>query len=216
MMSIPFAKSLVFALVCAASAAQAAPIMQIGGSYGYRVHPHSSTLTSITGLTFDGVAESFSLATFGGPATNVTINESQTDLGGGFHSVFISLQADGDLYPTAGDNGFVDIGRAGNDPLDLLRQARLRSAVVSMFAGNTLVVTADFVSIFSGSFSGLNPWDGYFMNPLGGGGFTGVGGLGVDRVELTFGLQEAVPEPQTLALVLGSLLLLGATRRRGV
>ena len=216
MMSIPFAKSLVFALVCAASAAQAAPIMQIGGSYGYRVHPHSSTLTSITGLTFDGVAESFSLATFGGPATNVTINESQTDLGGGFHSVFISFQADGDLYPIAVDNGFVDIGRAGNDPLDLLRQARLRSAVVSMFMGDTLVVTADFVSIFSGSFSSLNPWDGYFLDPLGGGGVTGVGGLGVDRVELTFGLQETVPEPQTLALVLGSLLLLGATRRRGV
>lgn len=154
------------------------------------------------------------LSDYGGPTgRNVTIDKSQTDLGGDAHSVAISLLGDGDLFPTASEFGYINIGFPGANPLDLLRPARLVSAVLSMYAGSTLIGSADFVAIFGASFSSLAPWDGFFISPGTSGGFLPVGALGVDRIELNLSLQE-LPEPQTLSLVTLSLLMLGLLRRR--
>lgn len=199
------------------TASMAAPIMVDGGTYTFRILPSGGdpAPSAITGITFDGNAESFSLSDFGGPPNvRVTIDESQTELGGGLHEVVVGLTATGDLFPVAGQTGFVNIG-FGGDPLDLARDARLVSAFLSMWAGTDFIGEADFVAVFPGLFSSLDPWDGYFLTDGVHGGFGNVGGRGIDRIGLRFILEEnGVPLPGTLALSAAALLLLAGVRRR--
>ena len=203
------------ALVLAGPAVATAAIVQVGSTYGVRVVGASSGATDADGITFDGASESFTRTFVSGASVEVTVNESQTALGGGAHEILVRLTSSGDLFPVADEGGFVNIGRPGSDPLNLLSQVRLNQAIVTLYIDDNVWASADFVSAFPTLFSSLNPWDGYFLNPLNSGGFTNSGGRGVNRVDLLFRVTE-VPEPGTLALLGLGLVGLGLSRRRKV
>lgn len=226
-MLIPIRVLALAACLLGCELASSAPIVADGTTYGYRIrHGADPLVSNITGVTFDGIAEAFALSVAGAPngILNVSINESQTDLGGGLHKILIQMTSASDLFPTDPVNqepGSVNIGRPGLDPLNLLRPVTLLSAVFQGFAPDApggAYEALDYASLFPSFFSSLAPWDGYFLNDTQAAGYAHPGGLGINRLDLTFTVQEIretqVPEPQTLALVFCGLVTMMAIRRR--
>ena len=181
--------------LAAVASTQAAPVVAVGSSYQANVWGLASGMTQMTGLTFDGVAES---RTSGG--TTVTINESQQDLGGGAHRVSFVYTSDVDMFPSAGETGVVNIGYVSN-PLDLLESVDLINGIVRMYdaAGGLLFGPGTFNNPL------VVPWDGYWIDSNTFGGFGSVGGRNIRRIELDINV-AVIPEPHSVALVLMALV----------
>lgn len=188
-----------------------ANIIDPNSTYSARLYGNLSGDSVFQPITFDGSWESFLRTTVDGNQITVRVNESQTDLGDGRHLVEFFFVSDSDLFPSAGEGGFVGIG--GIDPLDLLGTVQVESAFLAFFVGDTLLADADFYAAFSGYFS--EPWDGGFLNTDNvAAGWTPVGASGVNSIHLRI-TTRAVPVPAPLALLgLGGMLLFAARRRQ--
>jgi len=188
-----------------------ATLIDPDSSYSARIFGGSSGNSDFLPITFDGAWESFIRTTVDGNEITVRINESQTDLGNGRHLIEFFLVSDQDMFPVAGEGGYLGIG--GLDALDLLGQVQVESAFLAFFIGDTLLADADFYAPFSNYFS--DPWDGGFLNADNvAAGWVPVGATGVNSIHLRI-TTRAVPVPAPLALLaLGGLLLLAARRRR--
>lgn len=199
------------ALTAVFSTSAHATLIDPDSSYSARIAGGSSGNSDFLPITFDGAWESFIRTTVDGNEITVRINESQTDLGNGRHLIEFSLVSDEDLFPVAGEGGY--LGSGGLDPLDLLGQVQVESAFLAFFIGDTLLADADCYAPFSSYFS--DPWDGGFLNADNvAAGWVPVGATGVNSIHLRI-TTRAVPVPAPLALLtLGGLLLLAARRRR--
>ena len=152
---------------------------------------------------FDGTAQTF---TDGG--RTVTVNESDVDQGSGAHRISFVFTSTADLYPTTGESGLVNIGGFSN-PLYLLMNVDLVSANLRMFnAAGASMGVGNFLS------PGTASWNGYWPDQANVGGFSGIGGRNIRRVELDINVAE-IPEPQSAALVVLALLAgAGFSRRK--
>jgi len=211
-------------LSAAALAVHAAPVVQMGSTYDLGIRGEVSGYTYVPSVVFDGVAQNFTRTRSDGVVLNMSVNESQQDLGNGQYRIFFDMVADGDIFPFQGDIGtkindrefgVMSIG-AGVDPVNLLLPAvQLDSLMLRMFngAGQNL---GDFemVSLLSQT----QPWGGTIGNP---GQMIGLGNPGnydVRHIQfellLSTPVAAAVPEPQSVALVVLALAALVAVRRR--
>ena len=189
------------------SSAQAGMIVTNGSTYGIWLFTDSATNLFST-ATFDGGDEVKNLNS----GLEVTVSESQTDLGGGKFQIDISFVGNGELFPgMSGDTALVNIG-AYTNPLDLASPVELTSAINTFrYQDGTISDSFDFLPLVVNP----NPWDGYFIALGGAGGFIGSAGIGITQVDLSFTVMRTVPEPSTFALLgIGGIALIGYARRR--
>ncbi len=223
---------LVFAWAVGSPWASAGPVVQPGSSYElllYQANNVGSPARST--FSFDGAAQTFNFAPAPGGLVTVTVQESQTDLGGGRASIDIGLSfTGGDPYPGTTFSGFglgVGVGTAPGDVLDLTGPVGLSAAVLSGVAGDGSLLSFDLMSEYQRLGSGA-PWTGalfglgrdpfgrvanYFMDMQ-------FGGVGLRQMNLHFETRafNSVSSSGTtplLALGLGlGQLVLGLGRRR--
>ena len=191
--------SLIAGLLTACGLASAAPVIGAGTTYNLTLFgsggPDQTTVTA----TFDGVAETFTRL-----GNTFSVDETQTDLGGGLFSVGFTISAATDLFPVANGGGFLNIGLS--NPLNLLFDVQVNSALLFFQS----IGTAQTVGFIQNN----DPWDGTYNGPSSGVGFANAGGRGVTDINLTLTLARAVPEPGSLALAMLALTGLGVARRR--
>lgn len=210
-------------LSAVALSAHATPVVQMGSTYDLGIRGEVSGMTWVPSVVFDGVAQNFTRTRSDGVTLNMSVNESQQDLGNGQYKLFFDMFADGDIFPfqgTIGNNqnereyGVMSIG-AGANPLDLLLPAvQLDSVMLRVFNGAGQSLGAfEMIDLITKT----QPWGGSIGDP---GQMIGLGNPGNYDVrhiqfELLVSQPSAVPEPQSIALVLLALgALLGARRRR--
>lgn len=194
--------------------ATAAPIVAAGSDYSFRVTGIFSGVSNVASVSFDGIAESFTRTTAAGNQVDFTLNESQTDLGGGLWEIRVSLSTQGELFDVADETGLFGIGQPGSNPLELLSSVKLLSAVMTISGAGFATGSADFLAAFPGSFQN-DPWNGYFINIGNVGGFGNLGGMGLTSMDLVFTVAQ-VPVPGSLLLALSAFGLLGWQRRRQI
>jgi hypothetical protein len=187
------------------SRASATPIVVTNSTYAFRVQGTQSGF-AVGIATFDGAAESFtdhSLA--------ITIDEQETDFANNTAQILIQFLANGDIFPAAGEAGTVSIGRTFGPPLDLAVPVLLISAVETFYNAGGAYASAEWAAQMNG-----NPWDGFFLVPGVLAGFSDVGGLGTNRIDLLFTVTPlaAVPEPASLTLLALGLAGAGIVLRR--
>jgi len=157
----------------------------------------------IYNVVFDGTAQSYLRGD-----VNVSIDESQTSLGGGLYQIIIDIFGDGDLFPAGEGGAFAEVGPF--NPLELVPDFRLDSAILRMFSGEgELLLDAETVSFVANP----NPWDGYYVEQGLGIGLANGDGLDIQHVQLEFTVSN-VPVPATLALFGLGLAGLGWSRRK--
>jgi hypothetical protein len=189
-------------LLLTASSVSATPIIVPNSTYAWRVQASSSG-SAIGVATFDGTAESF---VFHGLA--MSIDEQQTYLGNNTYQVQIDWTASGDIFPAADESGIVSVGRTAGPPLDLAFPVVLTSAVETFYNAGGPYASFDWVGQMD-----ADPWNGFFLVPGTLAGFSSVGGLGTDRIELLF-TATAIPEPASMFLLGTGLIGIGARRWR--
>lgn len=204
-------------LLCAASlgmshVAMAAPIVADGSAYSIYLGQPTADEDFFGAATFDNIAES---TTFRG--VNFIVSESETDLGEGRSRITINVNADGDIFPIAGDEATFGIGVDGDNALKFVRSISLLDARVSFFGLNDMLLLA--TDNLADQVATNDPWDGIFPEPFDLFGTDGLGGQNVRSVQFDFviGDEETtdVPEPTTILLAgLGLMALLALRRQR--
>ena len=185
------------ALLASVTPASAA-VIDPSSSYGIYLWGTSSGQTFHDPISFDGNWESFTRTTVDGNDIGLRINESESDLGGGLHLIEIIVMADADLFPVGGETIFFNVGEL--DPLNVLGNYLVESALLSIYVGDTLQNQADFYQIFPHLFT--EPWDGGFLSADTGGGWSNGGALGINQIRLQMTVREMrVPTPATLAVM---------------
>jgi len=168
----------------------------------------SSAFTSGSTFTFNGSPQTLST-----PDGNITVNESQSSLGSGQYQVDFTFTSNFDMFPVAGDNGFVNLG-GFSDPVQLTGAYDVTSAILTYKNGSGGTIASGDVS---GAITNNNPWDGYFPASGVGEGYVGIGGDDTQEIDVNLTLGPApVPEASTFASF-GGLLGMGslaALRRR--
>lgn len=193
-------------LAALAPAAYAGPIVANGSTYDSRFFSLGTPVTSLAPIVFDGIAQSFS-ALVGGVSRQITVNESDTDLGGGNHRITIDITSDGNLAAAPSL-----LASAGNvDAIDLLGTVQLTQALLTI----TTTLAPQTFNIPLSSIVSPNPWNGRVPGPGNGTGST-LSSTDADVRGYRFDFfVSQIPEPGSLALVLAAALpLLAAARRR--
>jgi hypothetical protein len=144
----------------------------------------------------------------------LTLSEREVALGEGQSSIRLSLSANGDLFPVAGETAGLAIG-LGGDGLDLQTLVSLDDARITFYsaAGQVLLSSENL----AGDVPNNTPWDGFFPTPTDAFGIDSVGGIGVTMITFDFLVTELVgevPEPSTTFLGLIGLAGAFAARRR--
>ncbi len=196
----------------AAVPAVAAPVVASGSSYSIYLSGLGSDGEIdpvLLSTQFDGSAQSF---TRGG--LNLSLTETEFDLGGGRSRIVIDLSADGDLFPTPGEAGSFGVG-LGGDVLDLTRPVFLDAGFIRLTGAfgvwSTNNLADDYRDLY---FSGA--WDGAFMTTNGTIAIGNTGNWNITHVRWEFEVSDlAVPEPGALSLAGIALLALVGVRRRG-
>jgi hypothetical protein len=195
-------------LALLAGTAFAGPIVDVGSNYSVWMSGGSSVNTLNAGpVAFDANAAAFTRA-----GLNLSLTESQTDLGNGKHLIVVSMSADGELFPIVNEVARLGLGAVGSG-LSFLHDVYLDTAHVSLFGANgsayfTSTNLADDyrVKYFSGA------WDGFFPSGNAVFAFGNVGGRDTRGFSFTFEVTE-IPEPDAAALAGLALLALVVSRR---
>lgn len=207
MLSIYRVFATVLASAALVSAVGAAPIVDPGSTYFFRIFNLVDAGVSLNGMVFDGAPSNHSVA-----GRNVTMSESQTDNGNGTWTIVLEMTSDIDLSP--GDAIFARFGHG--DPLDLLAPVRLTSAILNYSGTNLRGAAGSLEADVLGFLDAPNrdPWTGYFSDlPSEGAGYNGITGWDIRSVRWTLTVQQ-IPEPAPLALVGLALAALAWTRRK--
>lgn len=194
------------ALAVFSSFAAADNIVAPGSSYSFRMQGEVSGQAFTGTGVFDGLPQGFTRA-----GLSLSLTESQTDLGGGMFRINVNITANGDLFPSPGEGAIDGLGVNGNG-LDLLQPVFLDDARISFSSANGVYFTTSNLAndYRSELFSG--PWDGGFIT---GESFINgnIGGRGTTGVAYEFDV-SVIPEPETYAMLLAGIGLLGFIARR--
>jgi hypothetical protein len=204
--------------VWACAAAHAGPV--VGGS-SYKLWLGASGVPGVGiqtlgvfSLTFDGMAQVFSISGAAGSPRplQVSVNELQLDLGGGRSQIEIDLGFDQDPFSTFG--AAVGLGQAlgdgTDDTLDLASPQHLLSAKTTWFGSDGSTRDTDLTR-FLGNGQPL-PWDGYLFAPnVVASAFRQTGDAVGIRITLV--AQNVVSSPGTLPLVALALAAVALRRR---
>ena len=205
-------RGIIFSLAVLAGTAIADPIVDPNSSYsvylaGYLNNSQVNILN--TGpVAFDANAASFSRA-----GLSLSLTEIQTDLGNGKHSITVTMMANGDLFPTAGEAALIGLGTQGT-PLSFLKDVFLDNAHINLLDANgaSYFSSTDLADDYRASyFSGS--WGGYFNSPNGVFSIGNSGERDTRGFSMTFDVTE-IPEPDGAALAALALLALAVASRR--
>src|SRR5450830_996276 len=185
-----------FALFASCCGAFAAEIVTPGSTYNVVLFGSGGT-TYLTNVVFDDFAQTFTRNVAGQTSNLLSVTESQTDLGNGSYQISFSIKGTGDIFPYAASgyngNGYVQIG-ANNNPFDLLETVKV-DATSMRFVGPNIDYNASVLNFYDQP----NPWNGAFPSLNFGGGFVGIGGMGVNQIDVEITVSR-LPEPSTFAL----------------
>ncbi len=190
--------------------ASAEPLVTAGADYSVYIYGTLSGEATVVSGPFDGAATASTRA-----GLDLSLTESETDLGGGRSRIVIDLSANGDLFPVSGESAYLAMGVFG-EALQFNRPVTLEQLLVRFYRGSdVLFQSSDLVTLVSQP----SPWNGIIPAPNSAIVFAGIGGFGISRVSYDLLLDEApvqaVPEPGSLLLgALALALLAGAHRAR--
>lgn len=198
------------------AAAWAAPLVQPGSSWELFLNPpQMGDDANRQTFVFDGIAQTFVRSALS-PVT-VTVQEAETELGGGLHAIDLMLGfSGGDPFPIAIRVAGFGVGStnegASSVGLQLTAPAALTAARMSAVAGNGDVLEEDILHLFR-TLGQDTPWSGRMFDGF----FLGMpwGGRGLQQVTMRFEAQRigTVPLPGTLPLLALPLLALAWRRR---